>query len=217
LSIKGVVFDFNGTLFWDTELHNKAWDVFLERKRIILSDEEKDKRIHGKNNKDILKSLFPEELSPAGIARMSVEKEDIYQDLCLKQKLGLAAGSIEFFNFLQSRQIPFTIATAADLYNVDFYFRHLNLGLYFDKSKVIYSDGSIKSKPEPEIFIKALEVLKLGAGEVLIFEDSISGIAAAENARARKIIIVNSTNSDYSRWDYQAITNFAEVDRELFA
>jgi len=31
MKIKGVIFDFNGTLFWDTDLHNKAWDAFLER------------------------------------------------------------------------------------------------------------------------------------------------------------------------------------------
>ena len=178
MSIKGVIFDFNGTLFWDTELHNTAWDMFLER--------------------------------------MSIEKEDIYQDLCLKQNLGLAEGSIDFFNFLITQKIPFTIATAADLYNVDFYFRHLNLGLYFDKSKVIYSDGSIKSKPEPEIFFKALKVLGLAAEEVLIFEDSNAGISAAENALVKKIIIVNSTGSDYSRWTYKVIRNFAEVDRGLF-
>ena len=62
MSIKGVIFDFNGTLYWDTELHNSAWDQFLEKNRIFLSDEEKDSRIHGKNNIDILKNVFAREL-----------------------------------------------------------------------------------------------------------------------------------------------------------
>ena len=35
MKIKGVVFDFNGTLFYDTHLHNQAWDIFL-KKHIIL-------------------------------------------------------------------------------------------------------------------------------------------------------------------------------------
>lgn len=52
--------------------------------------------------------------------------------------------------------------------------------------------------------------------ETLIFEDSISGIIAAENSKAAKIIIVNSNDDDYSRWDYQQITNFIEVDKNLF-
>ncbi len=99
---------------------------------------------------------------------------------------------------------------------MDFYFKHLDLGFYFDKSKVIYSDGTLKSKPDPEIFRKAMTVLGLKEGEVLIFEDSTSGIEAAENAKVKKIIIVNSTNNDYSKWNHQVITSFEEVDRALF-
>lgn len=216
MAIKGVVFDFNGTLYWDTALHNMAWDQFLEKNNIFLNDEEKDRRIHGKNNIDILKNLFARELSPAEIAGMSIEKEDIYQRMCLKHKLGLAPGCVTFFKFLKKNKIPYTIATAADLYNVDFYFEYLHLGAYFDKSKVVYSDGTIPSKPDPEIFQKALGILGLEANDVLIFEDSDAGIEAAENAGAGKIMIVNSNRSDYSRWKHQVISSFEEVDRDIF-
>jgi len=216
MAIKGVIFDFNGTLYWDTALHNMAWDQFLEKNRIFLSDEEKNNRIHGKNNIDILKNLFTRELLPAEIARMSIEKEDIYQSMCLKHKLGLAPGCVTFFKFLKKNKIPYTIATAADLYNIEFYFEHLHLGAFFDKSKVVYSDGTIRSKPDPEIFMKALGILGLDANDVLIFEDSNAGIEAAENAGAGKIILVNSNNSDYSRWNHQVISSFKEVDRLLF-
>ena len=216
MSIKGVIFDFNGTLYWDTVLHNKAWDQFFEKNRIFLSDEEKNRRIHGKTNIDILKNLFARELTTAEIARMSIEKEDIYQSLCLKHNLGLAPGCVTFFKFLMKNKIPYTIATAADLYNIDFYFETLQLGTYFDKSKVVYSDGTIPSKPDPEIFIKALGILGLEANDVMIFEDSNAGIEAAENASAGKIIIVNSNKNDYSRWNHQVISSFEEVDRLLF-
>jgi beta-phosphoglucomutase-like phosphatase (HAD superfamily) len=81
---------------------------------------------------------------------------------------------------------------------------------------VIFNDGSIKSKPNPQIFQKAINILGLMGSETLIFEDSISGIIAAENAKAGKIIIVKSNDDDYSLWDYQKIKNFMEVDRNLF-
>lgn len=216
MTVKGIIFDFNGTLYWDTSLHNQAWDLFFEKNGIFLSDEEKDSRIHGKNNIDILRNLFTRELSANEIAIMSIEKEDIYQGLCLKNKLGLAPGCIPFLKFLKQNNIPYTIATAADLYNVNFYFRHLDLASYFDQSMVIYSDGTINSKPDPEIFEKALGILNLEAKDVLIFEDSKAGIEAAENVRAGKIIIVNSSGSDYGSWNHQTIRSFEEVDRLLF-
>ena len=56
--IKGIVFDFNGTLFWDKHLHNKAWDIFLKQHNIILSDERKLLILHGKNIELIIEELF---------------------------------------------------------------------------------------------------------------------------------------------------------------
>lgn len=113
MGIKGVVFDFNGTLFWDTIIHNKAWDIFLEKNNIELSNKEKNKKIHGKNNKDILNTLFSNQLSKEEVNRLSLEKEKIYQELCLQTNMQLAPGAKEFLYFLKSINIPFTIATAS--------------------------------------------------------------------------------------------------------
>lgn len=216
MKIKGVIFDFNGTLFWDTELHYQAWDIFLNKYGLELNAEEKDDFIHGRNNEYILNRLYPEKLSPEEIKRLSIEKEDLYQELCLKQKQELAAGSVDLFKFLKKINVPFTIATGSDLHNVEFYFRYFVLGDYFDISKVIYSNGSIQSKPDPQIFVEALKVLGLKSEEVLIFEDSEPGIKAAENVGAGKIVIVKSDDRDYSKWNHQVIKDFSEVDRSLF-
>lgn len=214
--IKGVIFDFNGTLFFDTQLHNQAWDIFLERYSLNLDDEEKDRKIHGKNNADILANIFKKEFSADEVQRLIIEKESIYQSLCLKQEMNLAPGAVEFFKYLQSKDIPFTIATASDLFNVEFYFKHLNLGEYFNFDKVVYNDGTMKSKPNPEIFVRAMKVLNVKPENALIFEDSSSGIGAAENSKVGKIIIVNSTNSEYSNYNHDVITSFNDIDKSIF-
>ncbi|MEC8831876.1 MAG: HAD family phosphatase [Bacteroidota bacterium] len=217
MAIKGVVFDFNGTLFFDTHLHNQAWDIFLNRHSFALTDEEKNFKIHGKNNAEIMSNLFSKDLSESDIQALSIEKEDIYQTLCLKEKMELAPGVLDFLDYLEKIQIPFTIATASDLYNLQFYFEHLKLEKYFDFDRIVYSNGKIKSKPHPEIFLKAMEVLKIDASETLIFEYSTSGILAAENSKAKKIIIVNSAENDYSKWNYDVITSFDEIDTSIFS
>ena len=216
LKFKGVIFDFNGTLFWDTKLHNKAWDLFLEKMGIHLTDQEKNTKIHGKNNQDIFNIVFPGKLPGEEIQKFISEKERIYQSLCLLQDMQLAPGAKEFLNFLITNKIPNTIATASGLENVDFYFEHLGLDSIFDRSKVIFNDGSLLSKPHPQIFQKAMSVLDIKKNETLVFEDSIAGIAAAENAGVGRIIIVDSNNDDYSRWNYQKIKSFLEVDKDMF-
>jgi beta-phosphoglucomutase len=214
--VKGVIFDFNGTLFWDTPIHNKAWDIFLETHGIRLTDNEKNKIIHGKNNRDILTGLFGNQLTVDEMLKLSAKKEKIYRQLCLQTDMKLAPGTEEMLQFLSVNHIAFTIATASESDNVDFYFTILPLNTYFDKSKIIFNDGTLKSKPHPHIFQKALDDLNLSSSETIIFEDSYAGIKAAENAGVSKIIIVNSTDDDYSRWNYQTIKNFNEVDRGIF-
>ena len=79
--IQGVIFDFNGTLYWDTSYHNEAWDIFLRKHHIRLTSEEKRHKIHGKLNKDILAGVFGRSLSVHEIEMMVREKEEIYRKI----------------------------------------------------------------------------------------------------------------------------------------
>lgn len=215
MSIKGVIFDFNGTLLWDTQLHNTAWDVFLNKHGISLSDEKKHQQIHGKLNTEIMRFLFGNKLESEEMERYILEKESIYQGLCMDMDdFSLAEGTIALFDHLKKKEIPFAIATAADLVNVDFYIKTFHLYKWFKKEYIIYNDGTVRGKPFPDIFLKALDVLGIEGKDSVIFEDSISGIKAAEAAGAGKIIIVNSNDSDYTEFKdkHPIINNFNEVD-----
>ena len=216
MGYRGVIFDFNGTMFWDTHFHNKAWDLFLEKHYIILNEQEKNKYIHGKNNNEIFTTLFKRELNSAEIRKFINEKESFYRQICLKHEMELAPGLISLLDYLNEKKNKYTIATASGIENINFFFKHLPIGRWFSKDKIIYDDGNIKSKPDPGIFLKAVNLLNLQPFEVTVFEDSVSGIKAAENACIGKIIIVNSSNVDYSQWEYDKIRNFDEVDRKIF-
>ncbi|MGQ8335081.1 HAD family hydrolase [Sunxiuqinia sp. A32] len=216
MSFKGVIFDFNGTLFWDTHLHNEAWDLFLTKHQITLSDQEKNERIHGKNNRDIFKGIFERNISEEELSLFIEEKEGAYRNICVKTGLCLASGAETLFNDLKDAQIPFTIATASGLENVSFYFEQFDLHKWFDFEKVVYDDGTLRGKPNPDFFNRAMNKLNLEPKSCVVFEDSYAGIGAAENANAGKIFIVNSTNSNYSHYAHQVITNFSQVDRKIF-
>lgn len=209
---KGVIFDFNGTLFWDTPIHNLAWDRFLHNHRISLTNQEKNEKIHGKNNKDILKGLFERDIPETELERFIDEKESGYRQLIIDNALELAPGAISLFDRLKSRQIIFTIATASGLDNLLFYFERYQLSRWFDLERVVYDDGTLRSKPNPDFFEKAMFKLNLKPEESIVFEDSFAGIKAAENAKAGKIIIVNSTQADYSLFPHQWISHFDQFE-----
>ena len=57
MKFKGIIFDFNGTLFYDTPFHNIAWQRITKEITGKDLDDELRIKMHGKNNKDIL--YFP--------------------------------------------------------------------------------------------------------------------------------------------------------------
>ena len=213
--IKGAIFDFNGTLFWDTAFHDKAFDIFLKKYGMQLTDAEKRVKIHGQANPDIMRTIFGNQLTEKEIDDYTQEKELIYRQLCIDD-LKLADGAEDLFDFLQGRGIPFTIATSAGIENVSFYFEQMNLKRWFNPDKVAYNDGTFRGKPHPDLFLAAARKLNLPPDETVIFEDSVAGIVSAERAGAGKIYIVNSYGEDYSRFTYEIITSFDSVDRKLF-
>lgn len=197
-------------------MHNRAWDLFLEKHRLVLTDSEKNRIIHGRNNEDIFPDLFRRSMTGEEIGQFIHEKEAIYRELFVHNPLDFAPGARDFIRFLNDSGIGVAIATASGWENVDFYLSFLRLGELVIPEHVIYNNGRLKSKPDPEIFNLALATLGLKGMETVIFEDSHAGIRAAENAGAGKVIIVNSAHNDYSNYPHTVITHFSEVDRHLF-
>ena len=65
------------------------------------------------------------------------------------------------------------------------------LGLFEDFEVIICRENVQRVKPDPELFLKALEALKVQADEVLIFEDSPNGVLAARGAGLRVVAVPN--------------------------
>ncbi len=212
----GVVFDFNGTLFWDTQLQNNSWDQFLAKYKFHLNDEEKLTWVHGINAKDTFEYLFKRELSAEEVDLLTEEKEVIYRAMCLEKGMELAPGAINFITFLKNNGIKIAIATASAKSNVDFFIEKFNLLEYFNRENIIYNDGTSRGKPHPDLFNKAIAALQLDKKKVTIFEDSQAGVKAAENAGAGNIMIVSEEQISGRNSNYQVIRHFNEVERERF-
>ena len=190
--LRGIIFDFNGTLLWDTQFHNKAWN---------LSDEEIRDNMHGRTNAEIFKYLFKKDLSQSEVNSLASEKEAIYRQLIINNEFELQPGVTRLFDFCLACAIPMAIATSSDKENADFFYERYNLKKWFPRRRFIYNDYTFKSKPAPDIFEKAAKQLFLNPEDIMVFEDSPAGIEAAERFGAGKIVIINSTGNDCSKYD----------------
>lgn len=220
MKIKGIIFDFNGTLFEDSKLHEDAWRDYSKILRgTSFSDEEMHKYMFGRSNEEIITYAIGRKPTPEECLKWANEKEAHYRQMVLNNPecIHLTDGAEEFFDYICEKGIPHTIATGSEKTNVDFFVETFNLKKWFDVDKIVYDDYKIKGKPDPAIYLKALEIMGLNAEETLVFEDSYSGITAANRANIGRIVAINENPDNFPHKDkvFKVIKNFKEVDESI--
>ena len=188
---KGLIFDFNGVLFWDNPLHEEAWRQYSARLRgYPLTDREMIDHVHGRVNRDIFSYVLGRDVTHDELQQHAVEKEDIYRGLCLynPDAFHLSPGAVDLLDFLVDQRIPHTIATSSAWPNVAFYLEHLELERWFERPLLVYDEGRYAGKPAPFIYLEAAERLGLPPAQCVVVEDALAGIAAARAAGIGRIV-----------------------------
>lgn len=187
-----MLFDFNGTLFFDTCFHLEAWaKIYTEYHG--GAEETLDRRLYcGQCNDEIIRRIAPQ-LSEEERAQCSAHKEALYREICLQnpQKLHLAAGAEELFESLEEKEIPFALATASIRANVDFYYQNLGLDWWFERNLCVYDDGSYADKGKMQL--EAAKRLDVMFSECIVVEDSITAIEHARKNGAGLVVGIGET------------------------
>lgn len=221
--MKGIIFDFNGTLFWDSQLHLDAWREYSGQLRgTPFTDDEMFKYMFGRTNEDIIEYAIGKKPDKALVEKYAREKEAEYRTMCLERpdEMKLAPHAVEFLDILKENNIPMTIATMSEWCNVEFYIKEFKLAKWFDLDKIVYSNGKIPGKPAPDIYLIAAKNLGLEPKDCVVIEDALSGIEAAKKAGAGKIIAIASREPvefyKNIKGVSQIITDFNQIDKKLF-
>jgi beta-phosphoglucomutase-like phosphatase (HAD superfamily) len=201
----------------------RAWKIFAREKcGEDLSDERYFENMEGRNDRHAFAYLFGREMPQEEVAQLTEIKEALYRASCFEDQehMKLADGAPELFDFLAVRGIPRTIATASCKSNVDFYVKEFNLSKWFDASKIIYDDGTIPGKPEPDFYARAASAIGVPPAGCVVAEDSVPGVMSAHRAGAGNITVVapGERRGAFERMNgvSSIIDDFNEFDRTLF-
>lgn len=192
-----VIFDFNGVLYWDSDLHEIAWKQYAAQIRAApLSDREMAERVHGRTGEAILSYLLNREISREEVDWHVERKESIYRALCTRDgSPALAPGATALLDLLAESQTPRTIASASAVANMRFFWEIFSLGRWFDWELLVYDDGTLPGKPAPDMYLAAAAKLGVPPARCQVFEDSSSGIAAAHAAGIGRIVAVGPAHA----------------------
>ena len=99
-------------------------------------------------------------------------------------------GVVAFIERLRERGVACAIVSSTSAFNVVMALNRLRMVPLFDA--VICGDMVERLKPDPCLYLRAMEVLGVDAGECIAYEDSPSGIAAAHAARIYTVAFTGS-------------------------
>jgi HAD superfamily hydrolase (TIGR01509 family) len=211
---KAVIFDFNGTLFWDSEINYRSWYNFIKKKLNKEYSREEYAHLNGRTTFETLEIVYKQKLSQELIDKLSIEKENEYLKILEeeKDKISLAPGVEVLLKNLLEKNIKIAIATSAHPFLMKEYEKIFTLSRFFKKEYIIANDGSLASKPDPCIYNKTIDILNIRSENAIVFEDTKSGIISASRANVGKIIAVNSLGSDF-----KTINNLKETSFHISA
>lgn len=188
------IFDLNGTMINDMPYHTKAWQNLLNNDLggDFTWDEIKP-QMYGKNPEVLVRMFGPNRFTMDEMNQLSYEKEKRYQEEYLPY-LELLPGLHDFLENAYQKGIPMAIGSAAIPFNIDFVLDNLNIRKYF--KAIVSADDVELSKPHPETFLKAAQLLGVPPSDCLVFEDVPKGAEAAANAGMQAVIITTTHEPD---------------------
>jgi beta-phosphoglucomutase len=193
--VNGIIFDMDGTIVDSLPYHHEAWRIFFEENK-VEDFSEKLKKYKGGGTLDLMKAVYGDIYSLEELKKMSDDKEIIFRDI-YRGNIFPIDGYLEFLNEIKSKNILVGIASNAIKLNVDLTLKELGIYDLFDS--IICGDEVNYGKPNPEMFNKTISYFKVNKANCLVFEDSIEGITAANNAGIKVIGVTSSNSSDVLR------------------
>ncbi|MDD6227233.1 MAG: beta-phosphoglucomutase [Bacilli bacterium] len=204
---KGVIFDLDGVICFTDKYHYLAWKRMADQENIYF-DEEINNRLRGVSRMaslEIILERATKTYSEEEKIELATKKNEWYREYLLTMTPSdIDESTKETLKELRRRGYRLSIGSSSK--NAKLILEKCEITDLFDA----ISDGTniSRSKPDPEVFLKAAEFLKLKPEDCYVVEDAFAGIDAAKDGGFKAIGIGEA--GSYSRTDYP-IKEFKDI------
>ena len=212
--MKAVIFDLDGVLVDSEPLHALADNQILTESDIEVPETYFD-RFVGWTNKAMWNEIKKQYHIVLSVEELTERQLPLKLKLLHESDYKPVSGIIELLEQIKKMEIPMAVASSSPRQFIEAALDKIGIKKYF--TKWLSGEEVAFSKPEPDIFLKAAELLNVKPDECIVIEDSSSGILAAKRAGMRCIGYknVNSGYQDLSEADL-IVNNIEEIDITTF-
>lgn len=202
--MKAFIFDLDGVLVFTDKFHYQAWKAMADRMGIYF-DEKINNRLRGVSRTDSLEIIL-ERYEGAPLTQedknaLMEEKNNTYRELLSTMDPSDMSDEVrKTLDELRLRGHKLAIGSSSK--NTKFILERVGMRDYFDA----ISDGTniTRSKPDPEVFLKAAEFLGEVPENCIVVEDAYAGIDAAKAGEMTAVGIGEAAG--YGKTDYPIAT-----------
>lgn len=176
--MRAVIFDLDGVLVRTDQAHDKAWRALAVRLGIPF-DGRAAARLRGVSRMEALDIVLEgcgRSFTPAEKEALAAEKNERYRALIAEMTpADVAPDTTVTLKALRERGLLLAVASSSK--NARFILERTGLTPYFHA--VVDGTQIARSKPDPEVFLKAAQALGVSPAEALVVEDAAAGVRAA--------------------------------------
>ncbi|MEE6449365.1 HAD-IA family hydrolase [Gottfriedia acidiceleris] len=188
--IQAVIFDFDGLIVDTESVWFEAYKEVLQRYEVELTLQ-KFSEVVGTSDEilfDFINSNLKEPIDKELIEQMAkVLVDEKLLEPALRESVE------DYLISAKNAGLQIALASSSSREWVESFLKKLNIYEYFSVIKT--KDDVKKVKPDPELYIKAIEEIGVQASEAIAFEDSLNGLIAATKAGLHCVIVPNQVTS----------------------
>ena len=211
MKFDAVIFDLDGVICSTDEYHYKAWKTMADGMGIPF-DRTVNNRLRGVSRMASLEIILEKykgpALSPEQKEDLAREKNDLYRESLREMSTADLPEEVkETLDALRSKGLKLAIGSSSK--NTPFILGQIGLGNYFDA----VSDGHniTRAKPDPEVFVKAAEMLGIPADRCLVVEDAVSGAEAGHRGGMMVACVGDAAKNGAGDWNMESIRELTEI------
>ncbi len=201
MTLKAVLFDFNGVIIKDEAIHQQLIEEILIEENLRPSPQEYGEVCLGRSDRVCLAELLKRRgrvVTESYLTKVITRKAQAYQRQLEKlEKLPIYPGLEDLIFKIRVAQLPMAVVSGALRCEVELVLNRAQLAQHF--SVIVAGDDIKVSKPEPDGYLLAVERLnqqypnlKAQASDCLAIEDTPAGIEAAKRAGMQVVGVANT-------------------------
>jgi len=184
MGIKAIIFDLDGVIINTEPLHYGAYKKAFETVGYVLTQDMYNLKLRSRGRSEGILSVVGE-ASEEIVRKICDEKDKYFTHSISTEPIELFDDAVRLMNYCKSHHILMGIGTASKYGKLIIN----KLGLENDFEVIITSQDVLSSKPDPEIYNLCREKLGVASDEVLVVEDSESGVIASLRADLKVVYI----------------------------